>query len=1316
MHLLRIELENFKSFGGEITVPFDEGFTAITGPNGSGKSNSGDAIQFVLGTRSTKVMRADNVADLIFNGGKSGKPARHMSVTLVFANTPDIDGRRRLRIDEDEAHFTRSVRLSRKNQPVSSYKIGDRPVTATEMRRTLAEAGLHGDGYNIVLQGDVTNLATMTPHRRRGVLEEVAGVTAYDKEINSANNQRKRVEHDIETIELFESEQKTRLKKLEKEREQALKFKALKDELDEAKVTLGQSRYRNRIDEIQMLNEDHTKYQERDAKLRESTREANQRLLKMEEELVAIRVELDGMSTGESKAVLDQIRALEIEIETSRDRIGDQDRASDDATIEHEELQEELNRANDEAEKIQLAIDNAKAAVETANANLDKAEADENEARNAIESGDKHARDLNRALGKATEEVNKAHSAKAEVRLNSDRAEQAARLASDRLAELEEEYENATLERDDLELTGEDLRGEAPKQDRGELASQLTKLQKQEKALREDRDRADAQVREATMALERARTQQEARSSRPGSAVTLRSLAKLRESGEIRGILGSLGELTSPKDSAHESALAYALGGGMNSIVVNDDEVAANCIKWLKTNGGGRATFLPLNKISASRAQGRALMVARNPGVVGFAHDLLDYDDEIETAVRFACRNTLIVQAMDVARRNMGGVRMVTLDGSIVEATGAMTGGATSKGNRPQFGGAGSSGAKMEKLEAALSRANLYYSTVKAALDELRENQNNLRNSIHGLDGSDHSVKIHEWKADVRLAQKQVDDIGKKVISARTEFEKADSASKMAVTAAANAVELYEDALAARNAAAEALQNQTPDHLSQLLRSAQDTRTEAERTKLRAEVEITSGEERLNVMLERTTNLSRSLERQNDIISKAKESIEKLESVISKAEGELVELKGQESQFNEELQQLNSRREQLIDERASLRSHVEQQESNRESIKSRLEGLVEQIRQKEATVGVLEDELNELGITIPTSEIQLPTVAEAEKRVQGLDRRLSQLGDVNMLAIDDYDRTVERIAALVADGKLCKDRHAMLVSLAENLEEERKTRILAVFSHVNTNFKRAYEMLQPGGEGQLLLENPKNPFEGGLEMACIPPGKSKRTRRSFLSGGEKSMAALAFIFAIQDYEPSPFYYFDEVDQNLDPFNAERIATLCRLRSRQAQFIMVTLRKVSLTLADHHIGITHAGDGCSRRIADFDRAAALELGEEFEAEKAAQEKAKIEKESMTDLPKPENMPRVPEPMGKPQSLGGLAERAGVSDDEGESAEFVEAEAVVDDESISSLKERTEEWTEDISEKEAATPPVEEDTIEIEKTNNPVITVLDEELEE
>ena len=1320
MHLLRIELENFKSFGGQITVPFDQGFTAITGPNGSGKSNCGDAIQFVLGTRSTKVIRAANVAELIFNGGKSGKAARHMSATLVFANTPESDGLRRIRVEGDEISFTRAVRLGRKNNPISSYRIGDKPATATEMRRVLAEAGLHGDGYNIVQQGDVTNLATMTPHRRRGVLEEVAGVKAYDDEIRRSQNQRKRVEGDIQTIDLFESDQKTQLKELEKERAQALKFKELKDEQDEARIVLAQTRYRSRHDEIRLLNEEQVNYTEKDEGLRGVMRDSNQKLLELDEELVRVRLDIDEMASGESKKVLDQIRALDIEVETSRDRIGDSRRASEEATEETEELNGDLEGVLGAEEKIQATVDAAQTATRAADENLVKAEADESEARTAIESGDKHARDLNRALGKATEAVTEAHTERAEARLEADRAEQNVRLASDRLADLEEEYESATFERDDLELTGEDLQDETPTEDRSTLATQMQKIMRDEVNLREDRDRAEGKVREANRALDKARARQEARASRPGSAVTLRALAKLRESGEIKGILGSLGELSAPKDAANEEALAFALGGGMNSIIVTDDKVAGSCIKWLRANGGGRATFLPLNKISASRTQGRALMVARNPGIIGFAHDLLDYDEEIETAVRFACRNTLIVQSMDVARRNMGGVRMVTLDGSIVEATGAMTGGSSNRGSRPNFGGAGAGGLGYEKLESAVENANLIYSVVEAALKELRINQQDLRNKINGLDDSDHSVKVREWKADVGIAQKLVDDVGRKVIDVRKEFEGIEAECKTIQASAASVEKTYEDAVEARRAAGEDLQNHTPDHLSKLLRSAQDTRTEAERTKLRSEAEISSGTERLSVLADRRTGLTRAINRQQGIIDAAAESIEKLKGIISRADEQLDELKSVASQFDEEQQQLNTRREEIVDERASLRAAVDQLERQRENIQTRLESLAEQIRQKEDTVGELRAELAELEISVPSPETQLPTVAEAEKRVQGLDRRLGQLGDVNMLAIEQYDRTVERIADLVTDGKTLRERKEMLVSIVEQLEDERCTRLLAVFDHVNKNFQRVYAILQPGGTGTLRLENPRNPFEGGLEMACVPPGKSRNTRRSYLSGGEKSMAALGLVFAIQDYEPSPFYYLDEVDQNLDPFNAERIATLCRLRSQNAQFIMVTLRKVSLTLADHHIGITHAGDGISRRIADFDRAAALQLGDEFEAEAKAREEAAADKAEMDELPEPEDMPKTPEPLGTPQSLGGLAERAGIEidgDEDVEDAEddaedsdvaadgeeiptidatAVEAAAELATEGLESLRERTEEWTEDITEKEAATPLTEDES--------------------
>tara|TARA_B100000524_G_scaffold341278_1_gene235185 strand:- start:521 stop:1912 length:1392 start_codon:yes stop_codon:yes gene_type:complete len=436
-------------------------------------------------------------------------------------------------------------------------------------------------------------------------------------------------------------------------------------------------------------------------------------------------------------------------------------------------------------------------------------------------------------------------------------------------------------------------------------------------------------------------------------------------------------------------------------------------------------------------------------------------------------------------------------------------------------------------------------------------------------------------------------------------------------------------------------------------------------------------------MNQRVSDIETRISKQEEEINIAQQSISQLESSISTAKSELIELKGKSEQFDEEHQILTNRRDELVGERASLRATLDQLSKERETLRSRIDELNSQISQKTTLAEETAEELADAGVAIPSEDIQLPTIAEAERAMQGLERRLGNLGNVNMLAIDQYDETADRIASLIEDGKTLRSRRDHLVSIAEQLENERKTRFMTVFEHVNNNFSRVYEILQPSGSGKLRLENSKNPFEGGLEMACVPPGKSRNTRRSALSGGEKSMAALALIFAIQDYEPSPFYYFDEVDQNLDPFNSGRIATLCRIRSERAQFIMVTLRKVSLSLADHHIGITHAGDGCSRRITDFDRAAAIELSEELEAEKRAQEESKAEKDAMPDLPDPRDMPKVPEPLHTPASLGGLAERAGIDTeidgDETDSAE--ESDSVMD-----SLRERTGEWTEDIDEKE------------------------------
>ena len=1282
MHLVRIELENFKSFGGEIVIPFEEGFTAITGPNGSGKSNCGDAIQFVLGPKSTRSLRASNVSELIYNGGGRGKAARNMSATLVFKNNPEVDGRRRLRIETQEVSFTRSVRLNRKNDTISSYYINGNPSTATEMRRVLAEAGLHGDGYNIVLQGDVTTLATMTPHKRRGVLEEVAGVTAYDDEIRRANNQRKVVENNIETIDLFEDEQKKRLKGLEKERQQALKFKDIKQDLDENKIILHQSRHRNRVDEVRLLGEERSNYRTQVDDLTSQIRNGNIELGNYDEELVEIGDNLDDIMSGDAKELLETIRKHEIDVETNTDRIGDQTKIIESTNQEIEIIREDHQAVKEAHDSACKGLEDAKLNLSNSEEDLKKAAIEESQAREAIQSGDRLGRDLNRALGQATELVTEAHQDYSNAKLESDRAEQNSQISSEKLAELEEEYEQATLTRDDLELMGEEIQNGGEIIDRTHLANELQRLTKQEIELREDRDRSEIKARDADLALAKARARQEAKANRPGSAITIAALSKLRQSGEIKGILGTLGELCSPKESIHEEALALALGNGLRSIVVDNDEVAAKCINWLRLNGGGRATFLPLNKLSISRPQGRTLIVSRNPGVLGFAHDLLEYDSEIDVAVRYASRNTLIVQSMDIARKNMGGARMVTLKGDIIESSGAMTGGSPVGSSRPSFGGGMPGHLGTEKLERALEEANLIYSTVEAALRELRNNQQQLRDQIHGLDDSDKSVKIREWKSDFSRAQKDVDDIGRKVLIAREVLSDSDRLFKEAKSVSEQANAKYHDALEARANAAQALQNHTPDHLSQILRNAEKTRNEAERIKLQSESSITNTNERLKILTDRLSELERQILSKEKLIKEAKEQESKLKESIQRSKELLVDLKGQASQFNEEQQILTDRREVIVEERASLRASLETQSQRRQTFNSRIEDLNIQINQKRTMVNEIVAELAAENIKIPSLDIQLPTVAEAQRVVQGLERRLGHLGDVNMLAIEQYDIAVERIAGLVDDGKILRQRRVDLVGIAEKLESERKKRLLLVFEHVNKNFSRVYEKLQPGGIGSLRLENKKNPFEGGLEMDCVPPGKNSKTRRNLLSGGEKSMAALALIFAIQDYEPSPFYYFDEVDQNLDPFNSELIATLCLMRSQRAQFIMVTLRKVSLNLANHHIGITHAGDGCSRRITDFDRAAALQMSEEIEKEEAARKQSDEERLELV-LPDPNQMPKVPEPLGTPKSLGGLAERAGVDIVNETEVKGIET-PTLENKNLEALRERTEDWSEDIGE--------------------------------
>ena len=1249
MYLKGLELENFKSFKGQVDVPFIRGFTAITGPNGSGKSNCGDAIQFVLGTKSNKNIRADNSKDLIFNGGGSNRPARGCKVTLIFDNPAAEDERRSLNIDTDEVRLTRSIRLTKSNNVVSEYFLNGESSSRNHFRMLLAGANASADGYNIVLQGDVTNLARMTPSKRRKVLDKVAGVTDYDDEIRKAHKQKERVDEFIERITLLETELSSQLKDLKREREQAISAQSLIDELSAAKATLLHAKHRSRYDEIQFLSEEQVRYNEEGTSLKAKVQIGAKELLQLDEKVADLEKQIADVLGEEASQLRERINKLHRETDRRRDQITDSETAIADAEEDIEILlgeEKEAQSALDEHTKEVLA---AQSALKEAEANFISAETAEAEAKDALSTGDKHTRELTRALGKAGEVAHEVQGKLSDAQLKRDRAAQHVELTAQQLAEAQEQVTEAQLAVDDLKLEGEELGEDTPVVSRKKLGESLVQMQRSETKLSTEFEAINSRLREAdrNLALKRAELEG-ASGGRGGHIAAVQRLLHLRDSGQRRGIIGTISELCKPRDSSHELALATAIGmGGMSAIVVESDQVAAECMAWLRENRVGRAMFLPLNQMKSYRVGGKARMIERQPGVLGLASELLEFDPRFENAVHYVVRDTLVVSDLATARKHMGGVRLVTIRGDITEHGGAMQGGAPMK-IKTGFGGKLAGASEIEKLEAEVNRLQLMADTVNASLGEARAKQQKLRQQINEITNDDSALKLRQWREELRLAEGRLSKAIGIVKKVEAQLAQSDKALKAKEDSLAVATTALEQAEADRTTANEALQSASPQHLQDMLRKSQELRVNAESQKAKAEAILSSGSTHGSIFSDRVKELAGRRNRLAKDNANRSSRNGKLEIEITNLSAELSIAEDAHSKITSEHSDLDQKRIQATEERIGLRLSLEQEAAQAETLLNRANDLTLQIQLKQTELAELTNEMATMDLAPASAGVSLPPVGEAETNVRKLERRLELIGPVNMLAIEKYDSTVDRVESLKGDNKKLNARRRELDGLAERLEKQRKKRLSAVLKEVDSNFREVYKNLSGGGKGELFLEKPDDPFKGGLSMWAKPPGKSSKVKLEQLSGGEQSMASLALIFAIQDYDPSPFYYFDEVDQNLDPINAERIATMCRLRSEKAQFIQVTLRKVSLQLADHHIGITHAGDGCSRRIANFDRERAIELGEkafsELKDNIAANERQDL-LERLGDLPDPNDMELIPEEIEYPESLGGL-------EDEGE----------------------------------------------------------------
>jgi chromosome segregation protein len=1180
MYLKRLKVRNFKSFAGATEIPFQPGFTGVAGPNGMGKSNISDAILFVLGPTSSKALRAERLTHLFFNGGSSKKAATECEVSLVFDNSDKL-----LPVESAEVEVTRYVKLAPSDPDgyYSYFYVNGKRTTQTEIDALLSHGRLSGDGYNLVQQGDVNKIVTMGPVPRRGLLERLAGISQYDDELDRAATKREDLDQNLSRIQTLLNEIKGHLSGLENQRLQAIQYKQVQDEKRRSEARLARAGHRMAEHELTTCR-----------KQVETVRSEIDRLDAARTELGTKQAELAATIDAVDREIAEAggAAAVKFKQELDEKRMG---YARLDQSLAH--LREELETLDAQAaelEKTVRADDAQRTDLEQAQTTLAgrlaalEKEAEEHTAgmRAATgpsgKSGEKLA-----AARKQQLELQRQHDAKQKAWQQSVQDREAAHAAEEAaertLAQAEDDLREREVEVRDLELRIKEAGGTKGSNGpaTGDLQKELFGLKNQEKSLAAESERLAREVGELNrryVALDarlKARTESGAR---PNQLAAVDFLLSQRNLGKLAGIRGTVEELAEFEPRL-KTALQVAGGNRFQAVVVETDQVAEECIRLLREEKRGRATFLPLNRMLPGRPHGKSLVAAKSSGATGFAIDLVKFDEGYRSAFWYVFGETVVMNDLAAARSEMGGVRLVTLQGDLIEATGAISGGYLD----PSAQGRGADSAvELKRLGEELREKSAAETAARESLTKVVDRIRAVSEELATRSIRDQSQQSTRQllEKDLGAARTRRTSAEELIASATADQKRSAAAFGRADEAVTKLTAEIADLKSSISKAQEEYLGQLPGALGSRLRSLQEAaqRTSEERVKANGELESTRAS--LAALVAGLEGRRTELEDSRASIASKKKEIAKTEKAVHEAKEALDALKSVESKQTETQRASSDRKRKLEDQRLEVTRKLGEAQANLETRKSLL-------TQEETRLAVAEAKFHELEEALkqfpgPEPDEKPMSVEELRRTVTTLEQQLASMGDVNLRAVEEYDAEKGRLDEFSTESQRLTAEKTELVALVGEIETKKREKINEVVVQVNGNFREIYGELSAGGEGEIVLENPQDPLAGGLLIRARPVGKTV-ARLEQLSGGEKSLASLAFIFALQRYDPSPLYVFDEVDMSLDGLNAEYVGRMLRHNAERAQFIVISLRKVTLKFAGHLYGVTMHGDGCSRVV-------------------------------------------------------------------------------------------------------------------------------------
>jgi len=1137
LRLKAIELENFKTFAGKKRIPFIGNFVGITGPNGSGKSNVLDAILFILGPKSSKSMRVENLKELIFDGGKSGKPASHCSVTLLFDN----DGR--------EVALKRVVRVKNNNY-YSYYYMNDRASSLSEFDNFFSSNGIEGH-YNIVPQGDINKIVTSSAFEKRRIIDNVAGVSKFDEDIERSERKKAEVEENIVVLESRLEEVKVQLKSLEQDRNKALKYLELKDRLQRTKAELLIKQiheYSLRMNESKSLQQG---YEDEIKKLQKEIEDKESELKEKNERVAEIAAEIEEKLGGEGHKIQEQINECNVNIKTNEELLNFYElqlKKSDDRrrNIVKEIKEIEKKEVEKSAEEIKRSCEERERELEEKKEALRKINEDRRKENARVE-------ELNQKVEEAKKERERLLDTHHEKTLALEEIESRLLNSSREVEALENDLKRFELEEEETKKILREREKRAK-----ELSSLIIENKKRISLLETRRGEIEERIRELKKEL--VRLDREYSKSHTGA---VSAILKERNLGRLKGIIGTVGERVRAKDERYATAIAVTAGSRIDAIITRTDEDAARAIEFLKRENLGRAQFLPLNKLIAPKPMGKALIAVRDSASLGFASSLVAYEQEIKSAVEYVFGTTVVVDGLTNARRLMGGVRLVTLDGELIESSGAMVGGSKIK----------IVAESAPDIEREINEKSSELETLSAELTAIDEEERSLDIEVKkAMEEQKLMIPIPIKESRVKEYKERVKAAHEKLRGLKEEKESIEKDIAGIKERIAEKEKIIGEIESEINQLTPKRVRERIDKLESEIESLQSFMDVLRKKEAEAEREV---EEKRFAIEQRKAELER-IEKED---SKSREEIERAKKAKEEAENELKALLVVKGSYDEKVGALNDEKEKLTQKINDLRIGISKIRDRIDTTKELIERCRSEIEKLSELLDESENELKmNTSADIKTSE---KSIDELKAEIKSIEGKIFEMEPVNQRALEQYDEVAKRANEIESSIERLNEQKKSLVSLMNECRMKKKEAFISVFDSVNDNFKAIYARISDGGQGELVLENRNDPFAGGLKIVAQPNGKKLQSIER-LSGGEKSVAALALVFAIQRISPSAFYFLDEVDMFLDNVNAEIIGKMIKENSENTQTLVVSLRKATLKEADVVYGITSV-DGVSQII-------------------------------------------------------------------------------------------------------------------------------------